>query len=285
MAVKREQRARAILVPRPARIEAIEEETPDVKTFHVAFADSPPSLPFEYGPGQCAMVSVLGTGECMISLSNSPTRVETLDFSIKRMGRVTGVLHEMEVGSPLGIRGPYGNGFPVDEWKGRDLVFIGGGIGLAPLRSIINFVMDRRADYGDVTIIYGARSPADLVFKPELLEIWPQAERTEVHLTVDSSAGQEWNGPVGFVPPFVEELQPAPRGSVAVTCGPPIMIKFVLAALRKLGFQDEQVYTTLEMKMQCGVGKCGRCNIGSKYVCVDGPVFSVAELGLLPQEF
>ncbi len=253
----------------------------DIKTLRVRL---PEEDRFSFRPGQCAMLSVFGVGECMISISSPPTRPEELEFSVKRVGRVTAALHELEPGECIGIRGPYGNGFPVEELRGKGLLVVAGGIGLAPLRSLVNYVVDRREEYGPMRIVYGARTPQDLCFKEEIFRSWPGVPQVEVHLTVDQG-DEEWTGPVGLVPSFLEELAPSPEGVVALTCGPPIMIKFVLEALQNLGFDDHQVLTTLELKMQCGIGKCGRCNIGSRYVCVDGPVFSLKELRQMPAEY
>jgi NAD(P)H-flavin reductase len=272
------------LIPRVATIESIRPETAagDVKTFVVSIDGLEGT--FGHRPGQCAMLSWFGAGECMISITSSPTRGPQLEFAVKSTGRVTGVLHEAEPGQKVGIRGPYGNGFPVEQWYGKRLLFVGGGIGLAPLRSVINYCLDRRELFGAIDIVYGARSPGDLCFKDELFAAWPAAPDARVHLTVDRG-DDGWNGPVGFVPPFLAELAPSPEGTVAVTCGPPVMIKLVLGVLERLGFADDQIITTLELKMQCGVGKCGRCNVGSKYVCKDGPVFSLKELKGLPAEY
>lgn len=257
-------------------------ETIDIKTFRVAFDD--PAGGFDYLPGQFAEVSVFGVGESTISISSSPTRGDRLEFSVKKVGRVTRALHEVAPGERVGVRGPYGNHFPVERMKGRDILFVGGGIGLAPLRSLINYILDGRREYGEVQILYGARTPGDLVFKRELFETWPKQENVRLHVTVDQGdAG--WTGRVGLVPHVLKELGPSARGVIAVTCGPPIMIKFTLEALRELGFAGEDVLTTLEMKMKCGIGKCGRCNIGDKYVCLDGPVFTLEELAKLPREF
>lgn len=272
-----------LLIPGLARIESVRDETAagDVKTFTVEFLDE--KNRFRYMPGQCAMLSVIGMGECMISITSSPTR-DRMQFSVKRAGRVTAALHQLEAGHTVGIRGPYGNGFAVNEWRGKRLLFIAGGIGLAPLRSAINYCLDNRGDYGPIQIIYGARSPGDLCFKDEIFENWPGFPDTLVQVTVDKG-DENWKGPEGFVPSFLRQVAPRPDCTVAVTCGPPVMIKFVLQALLELGFNDEQVVTTLELKMQCGVGKCGRCNIGDKYVCVDGPVFTLSQLRALPAEY
>ncbi|MFW5955707.1 MAG: hydrogenase, partial [Rhodothermales bacterium] len=165
-----------------------------------------------------------------------------------------------------------------------DLLFIGGGIGLAPLRSLIEHCIRHRERFGHMHIVYGAASPKDLVFKRELFEVWPQQADLRVDVTVDA-ADEGWDGPVGFVPPFLEELDPTPAGKIAITCGPPIMIRFVIQTLTKMGYARDAIITTLEKRMKCGIGKCGRCNIGSTYVCLDGPVFSLDELDELPQEY
>ncbi|MEW5920137.1 MAG: FAD/NAD(P)-binding protein [Bacillota bacterium] len=270
------------LFPQVAVVERISRETADIKTFSVAALKG--GVPFNFMPGQCAMLSVPAVGEALFSITSAPAQADFLEFSIKKTGAVTDCLHGIEEGCQIAIRGPYGNGFPVAQLKGRDLLFIGGGIGLAPLRSLINYCLVHRGDYGNIHIVYGARSAADLMQRKELYENWPASPATSVYLTVDT--GQEgWDGHVGFVPQYVEELGFSPQNSIALTCGPPIMIKYVLAGLERLGFQPEQIHTTLEMRMKCGVGKCGRCNIGGKYVCRNGPVFNFAELKKLPAEY
>ena len=257
-------------------------DTPDVKTFRVNALEG--GKCFEHLPGQCAMLSIPGVGEAMFSITSSPTNKEFMEFSIKKCGCLTNWLHQMDVGQQITIRGPYGNGFPVEtELKGQDLIFIAGGIGLAPLRSVINYVRDNRANYGKIDIVYGSRSKDDLVDYPEIVDHWCQEAGINVHLTIDREQ-EGWDGHVGFVPNYVTELGFNPEGKVLV-CGPPIMIKFVLQALDKLGFDRKQVFTTMELRMKCGVGKCGRCNIGNKYVCKDGPVFRFDQLGELPDEY
>lgn len=190
----------------------------------------------------------------------------------------------MEVGDQVTVRGPYGNSFPVEtDLKGKNLLFIAGGIGLAPLRSVINYVLDKRENYGSVDILYGSRSMQDLVGLDEIQEVWEKTDGVDVHLTIDR-AQPEWDGHVGFVPSYLKELEFSTDKTVLV-CGPPIMIKFVLAALMEMGFEKTQVFTTLELRMKCGIGKCGRCNIGSKYVCKDGPVFRCDQIDELPNEY
>ncbi len=201
------------------------------------------------------------------------------------VGKVTAALRELNPGDTMGFRGPYGNWFPVDDWRGKDVVFVAGGIGLAPVRCVIWNVLDRRDEFGDVTIVYGARTVGDLVYKRELKE-W--AARTDVRLMTTVDPGGEergWNGEVGFVPDVLRAAAPGAGGAVAVVCGPPIMIKFTFPVLADLGFADDDVFTTLEMRMKCGVGKCGRCNIGPVYVCKDGPVFTAAQIAALPAEY
>ena len=270
------------LIPQIGVVTDIRKDTPDVKTFRVVGLDG--KKVFEHIPGQCAMLSMPGVGEAPFSITSSPTNRDFLEFSIKKCGCVTEWLHQMEVGQQITIRGPYGNGFPVESaLKGKDLLFIAGGIGLAPLRSVINYVRDNRANYGSVQIVYGSRSKDDLVDYQEIINEWMADAGIEVNLTIDREQ-EGWDGHVGFVPNYVKELNPDIRKTVLM-CGPPIMIKFTLAGLKELGFQDTQVYTTMELRMKCGIGKCGRCNIGSKYVCKDGPVFRFDQLGELPNEY
>ena len=270
------------LIPKIGVVTDIRRDTPDVKTFRVVGTDG--KKLFQHMPGQCAMVSVPGVGECMFSITSSPTNEEYMEFSIKKCGCVTEVLHAMEVGQQITVRGPYGKNFPVEgDFKGKDLLFIAGGIGLAPLRSVINYVRHYRNNYGKVVIVYGARSKDDLVDIEEIKTEWMNEENIEVYLTIDRPQ-EGWDGHVGFVPAYVKEIGLNPN-MTAVLCGPPIMIKFTLAGLLELGFDKSNVYTTLELRMKCGVGKCGRCNVGDKFVCKDGPVFRMTELDELPDEY
>ena len=270
------------LVPMVGVITDIKQQTPDVKTFRVNAIEG--GKLFEHLPGQCAMICAPGVSEGMFSITSSPTNKEYQEFSIKRCGMLTDYLHSLEVGDQITVRGPYGNNFPVDTvLKGKDLVFIAGGIGLAPLRSVINYVLDNRDDYGKVDILYGSRSADDLVQLKEIQEVWMKAKDVNVYLTIDRPQ-EGWDGHVGFVPAYLKELELSADKTVLV-CGPPIMIKFVLAALTEMGYSKTQAYTTLELRMKCGIGKCGRCNIGSKYVCKDGPVFRCDEVDELPDEY
>lgn len=270
------------LIPQLGIVTDIRQDTPDVKTFRVNAPGG--GKCFEHMPGQCAMLSIPGVGEAMFSITSSPTNKEFMEFSIKRCGQLTDWLHQMEVGQTVTIRGPYGRNFPVeDELKGKDLLFIAGGIGLAPLRSVIDYCLANRANYGKIDIVYGSRSADDLVDYDQICNDWMKAENVNVHLTIDRPQ-EGWEGHVGFVPAYVKELN-FDTNKTALLCGPPIMIKFTLASLQEMGYDKTQVYTTMELRMKCGIGKCGRCNIGSKYVCKDGPVFRCDQLDELPNEY
>lgn len=270
------------LIPQVVVVTDIRKDTPDVKTFRILTPEG--KKPFDHMPGQCAMISMPGVGEALFSITSSPTNTEFMEFSIKKCGCVTDWLHAIEPGQQVTVRGPYGNGFPVEtELKGKDLLFIAGGIGLAPLRSVINYCRHYRENYGTIDIVYGSRSKDDLVDYQEITDEWCREDGINVYLTIDREQ-EGWDGHVGFVPNYVKELNPDVSKTVLM-CGPPIMIKFTLAGLKELGFNDTQVYTTMELRMKCGVGKCGRCNIGNKYVCKDGPVFRFDKLGELPDEY
>ncbi len=273
---------RDTLIPRVGVITAVTRETPDVKTFCVCAPEG--GRLFDHMPGQCAMLCAPGVSEAMFSITSSPTVTEYQEFSIKKCGELTSHLHGLTCGDEITVRGPYGNHFPVeDALLGQNLLFIAGGIGLAPLRSVINYVLDHRKDYGRVDLVYGSRTAEDLVRLSEIRDVWMRAEEFHVHLTIDQ-AEEGWDGHVGFVPDYVKELGFS-TDRIALICGPPVMIRFTLQNLEELGFSRKQVYTTLELRMKCGIGKCGRCNIGSKYVCKDGPVFRLDELDELPDEY
>lgn len=265
-------------------IEKVTKEAPGVKTFRLKFQDEAEAEAFEFKAGQFGEYSAFGEGESTFCIASSPTRKGYIECTFRDTGRVTSGLSSLEEGSTLGFRGPYGNVFPLDEWKGKNLVFIAGGIALPPMRCVIWNVLDLRENFKDITIIYGAKTVNDLVYKSELKE-W--ADRPDVKMVTTVDPGGEtadWKGEIGFVPTIVEKVAPAAENTIAIVCGPPIMIKFTFPVLEKLGFRDDQVYTTLENRMKCGVGKCGRCNVGKLYICKDGPVFSKEELNLIPAE-
>jgi NAD(P)H-flavin reductase len=265
-----------VYLPHIAVIEKIIDETPGVRTFHFNFKDEKLREEFTFESGQFGEYSVFGIGEAPFCISSSPTRRNHLEFALQRVGKVTNALHRLGVGAEIGFRGPYGNSFPLDFLQDKNLVFVGGGIGLAPLRSLIWNVIDNRDKYENIGIIYGARSPADLCFKYDL-DAWSKDKTIRMVTTVDRGDAS-WKGRVGLVPKVLEEVAPSASNAVAIVCGPPIMIRFTFPVLERLGFTPEQMITTLEKRMKCGIGKCGRCNIGNIYVCRDGPVFTYAQI-------
>ncbi|TVM18017.1 hydrogenase [Oceanidesulfovibrio indonesiensis] len=271
-----------LYLPEIATVREVIQETPNIKTFRVVLDNEDAMNAFTFEPGQVGQLSVFGVGESTFVINSPPTRMDYLQFSVMRVGELTTKLHQLSAGDKVGVRAPLGNWFPYESMKGKNIVFIGGGIGMAPLRTLLLFMLDNRADYGDISLLYGARSPQDMAFQYELPE-WLEREDLNTVLTIDNPC-EGWEHTVGLIPNVLLEMEPGAKDTVAVTCGPPIMIKFTLQALKKLGFEDSQIVTTLEKRMKCGVGICGRCNIGTKYVCVDGPVFTAAELGDLPNE-
>lgn len=261
------------------------DEAPGVRTFRLNFSNEEEGNKFQFQTGQFALYSVFGYGECTFCIASSPTRKDYIECTFREAGRVTNALRELNIGDTLGFRGPYGNVFPIEQWEGKNLLFIAGGIALPPLRSVIWNCLDLRDKYKNVTIIYGAKTIDDLVYKHELKE-WDARDDINLVTTVDPGGETpEWTGKVGFVPTVVEETAPDSNDTIAVVCGPPIMIKFTLPVLEKLGFKQDKVYTTLENRMKCGLGKCGRCNIGCTYVCKEGPVFTAEEISKMPDEF
>jgi len=274
-----------IYLPHLATVEDVIDETPDVRTLRLVFQDEAIRDGFAFRAGQFAEYSAFGAGESTFCIASSPTRKGSIECCFRAVGRVTEALRRLEPGDTMGVRGPYGNSFPIEEFFGRNLVFVAGGIALPPLRTLIWNCLDWRDKFGDITIVYGARTEADLVYKRELQE-WQDRGDVRLVKTVDPGGnGSEWDGKVGFVPTILEEAAPGAENTIALVCGPPIMIKFTLPVLEKLGFTDEQVYTTLENRMKCGLGKCGRCNVGNVYVCKDGPVFTAKQVKAMPAEF
>jgi sulfhydrogenase subunit gamma (sulfur reductase) len=268
-----------LYLPALAPITCIERETPDTATFFLS-ADRV-GWRRDYNPGQFVELSVFGAGEAPFCLCQSPTRAAQIEVTVRRTGAVTNRLHELQVGDVLGLRGPFGNWFPYERARGKDLIFVGGGIGLPPLRSFINYVLDHRQDYGTVWVLYGARTPADRVYKTEL-HAWAKSDQLTLLETVDRG-DDGWTGPVGFVTELVRQLKVDPANTMAFSCGPPIMLKAVIAALRALGLEPRDMVTTLERYMQCGIGKCGHCCVGHHYICVDGPVYDYEQIHRLPE--
>ena len=258
------------------------QETGNIKTLRVVLDDPEQMASFTYEPGQVGQLSVFGAGESTFVINSPPSQKEYLQFSVMQAGEVTSAIHRLSAGDKVGVRAPLGNFFPYNDWKGKDIFFVGGGIGMAPIRTIMLHVLEHKADYGKVSLLYGARSPRDMAFSYEL-DAWMANPDLDCTLCIDNPF-EGWQHKVGLIPNVLTELNPSPDNCVAVLCGPPIMIKFTLQALEKLGFQPENIVTTLEKRMKCGIGICGRCNIGSHYVCVDGPVFTMAQLKELPPE-
>lgn len=263
-------------LPMPATVVEVITETHNIKTFRVVLQDEEAMKRFHFEPGQVGQLSVFGVGESTFVINSPPTRKEYLQFSVMRAGENTAALHGIRPGDTVGVRAPLGNHFPYNDMKGKDIVFIGGGIGMAPLRTLLLFMLDNRKDYGKISVLYGARSPQDLAFGEDRAD-WLGRKDLDCVLTIDNPA-DGWEHKVGLIPNVLLEMAPKPANCVAITCGPPIMIKFTLQALEKLGFSHDQIVTTLEKRMKCGVGICGRCNIGDKYVCIDGPVFTLTQL-------
>ena len=265
----------------------IENAAKDIKTFELVFADPAQRQQFDFMPGQFAQLSVFGAGESPIGIASSPLDANHISFTVKKYptGVVTTALHNCQPHQTIGLRGPFGNHYPLLDMFGKDIVIVGGGFAVTTLRATIRYLLheSKRSDFGKITFFYGARTPGELVYREEI-STWAARSDIEVHLTVDHP-DESWTQHTGVVPAVVTKIAPASSNSIALVCGPPIMVKYSIPALKDLGFAPERIITSLEMRMKCGIGKCGRCNIGSKYVCIDGPVFSVAELERLPQEF
>ncbi len=267
------------------KIEKITEEAPLVKTFRLNFISDADREAFNFRAGQFGEYSIFGEGESTFCIASSPTRKDYIECTFRQVGRVTSALARKEEGDIIGFRGPYGNTFPLDKWKGKNLLFIAGGIALPPLRCVIWNALDLRGHFNDVTVLYGARTVDDLVYKQEL-DDWGKRADMKLVTTVDPGGETpDWKGKIGFVPTVLEQMAPSKDNTVAIVCGPPIMIKFTFPVLAKYGFTPEQIFTTLENRMKCGVGKCGRCNVGSVFVCKDGPVFTYEQLLKMPTEY
>ena len=262
-----------------------ENKVRDIKTIELEFQKKEEYKAFNYIPGQFAEISIIGKGECPIGIASSPTEEGTIKFTIKKMGTVTSAFHNSDVGDTIGVRGPLGNGWPMEELKGKNIVVIGGGFAFSTLRSLVLYVLDEknRRDYGDITVIYGNRDSGEVLYR-DVLEEWEKRKDIEIVLTIDREE-EGWTRKVGFVAAIVKEVAPSPNNAVAIICGPPIMIRTAVDELVKIGWKDEHILNSLEMRMKCGIGKCGRCNIGEKFVCIDGPVFSLAELKKMPNEY
>jgi sulfhydrogenase subunit gamma (sulfur reductase) len=272
------------MLPYLGKLIEVRDLAADIKLFRVEFTNGGSDAFRTWEPGQFAFISAFGLGEAPFGIANASERGTAVDFAVARLGSVTTGLHELGVGDEIGVRGPLGNCFPMEEFKGKNLVVLGGGIGGAPLRPVIQHVLDHRTDYGRLTILWAARRPDLLVFTDEYAE-WRRAPNTSLHLTVDTP-DENWKYETGLITQLLEKVAPLPENTITITCGPPIMIHFVTKMLQeKMGFAPTNNYVTLEARMHCGLGKCGRCNLGEKLVCVDGPVFNMVEVGNLLETY
>jgi sulfhydrogenase subunit gamma (sulfur reductase) len=275
--------------PYPVRIDdiVIESEDRNLKTFKLVFVNPEDAAKFNYRAGQFAELSIAGKGEIPIGIASSPVEKGFIKFTVNKAGVVTSHLHNMRVGDFMGVRGPMGNGYPWDTLEGKNILIVGGGFAFTTLRSSIIYLLDpvNRPKFKKITVVYGARSPGMLLYKNELIE-WERRDDIDMHITVDGTNDPDWKYSVGFVPPVTE--QKAPRGdmdSYAIVCGPPVMIKFTQISLEKLGYDHHHIILSLENRMKCGIGMCGRCNIGRELVCKDGPVFTLAQINQTPREY
>ena len=263
----------------------VENDARDLKTFDFSFTEPEAREAFQFMPGQFGFLSIMGVGEAPFGIASAPSE-ELVKYTVKRVGTFTTALHELEPGAVIGMRGPWGNSYPFDSMKGKDVVVVSGGFSFTTLRSTIVYLLDpaRRSQFGKLTVVYGARSSGELLYKAEV-KAWESSPDLSLHLCVDQLAGASWPKIEGLVPNVLKQVAPSSANAVALVCGPPVMIRFTHPVLEQLGFKPENVFLSLENRMKCGIGKCGHCNVGPKYVCKDGPVFSYAELRKLPAEY
>ncbi len=271
--------------PHLMSIEEITDETPDIRTLRLSFQDAVVAESFDFKAGQFGQYSVFGAGECALSFTSSPLRKDAIEATFQTSGKVTGAIRRLNAGDTIGFRGPYGNGFPMEKMQGKNLVVIASGMALAPARSLIRQVLDARDMFKNLCIIYGARSVPERIYRSELQQ-WSERPDLSLHQCVDPGGeSHDWKGDVSFVPTLAAKVSPSPENACAVVCGPPVVVSLTLQLLERLGFSSDALYTTLQNRMKCGIGKCGRCNVGPMYVCKDGPVFSYAQLKSLPPEY
>ncbi|SDU35373.1 FAD/NAD(P)-binding protein [Desulfobacula phenolica] len=275
--------------PFPVKIEDIKTETHDrsLKTFTFIFDHKEDENAFSYTPGQFAMLSIPCVGEIPIGIASAPCEQGAVKFTVFKTGKVTSFLHNMKKGDEMGIRGPFGNGFPLKEMKDKNLLIIGGGFAFTTLRSLIKTLLQPgvRKDFNQIDVVYGARNPGMLLYREELAD-WNKRDDIHMHITVDTTDDENWPYHTGFIPTVVQECVPRnDNNTMAIVCGPPVMIKFTRPVLTDLDYSDEEILMSLENRMKCGIGMCGRCNIGKELVCKDGPVFTLEQINRTPGEF
>jgi NAD(P)H-flavin reductase len=268
--------------PHLARIVRIEKMVENTQVFTLRFLDEHMVRSFRHLPGQFVMLSIPGTGEMPISISSSPTRPEVLELCVRRVGRVTSALYRMRTNDVVGVRGPYGNGYPMQEIAGHDLLLAAGGLGMAPLRSLLWYALDHREQFNNLTLMYGSKRPEDMLFRQELVAL---VDRADINclLTVDADPAGTWQNHVGLLPTMFDYARIDPARTYAAVCGPPVVYKFILQRLLKLNFPKNRILMSLERRMKCGVGKCGHCSIGYKYTCLHGPIFTYWDAINLPE--
>lgn len=262
--------------PWPARITSITELTATEKLFELRLIDPEVREAFTHTAGQFVELSIFGIGEAPISISSAPSKQGFIELCVRRAGSVTGALHDKQCGDIVGLRGPFGRGFPFEEMKGHDILLVAGGLGIAPLKSLINHIHDERHAFGNVTILYGSKNPAEVMFRSQF-EMWKHRKDFNLILTVDNTEDQPWDGEVGVVTKLFNRIDIDPNNTYAAIVGPPVMYKYVIAEMRKKGLHFDKIYVSFERSMKCGIGKCGHCMVGHQYVCIDGPVFNYWE--------
>lgn len=274
-----------IYQPDLMEIQSIRQQTVDIKSVRIGFKDKAAAEKFSFRVGQFGIFSAFGQGEATFNICSSSTWKDFIEFCFRKTGKVTEALWQAEEGDTIGFRGPYGNGYPMEEWEGKNLIFVAGGIAMPPVRCAIWYALENRAKYGDITIVYGARTVGDMVYADEL-DKWAGYEKVRVVRCVDPGGETpDWKGEIGFVPTVLEKAAIPAGNSVALVIGPPVMIKFSLPVFDKMGLALKDVYTSLENRMKCGVGKCGRCNAGPVYVCKEGPVFTMEQVKTFHNDF
>jgi sulfite reductase subunit B len=258
-----------IYTPNIGRIRKIKKETKDTKTFQIELEDKLLKENFYFQPGEFALISVFNVGEAPFSFSSSPFK-KYFEITVRKVGNVTNALFNLRENDYVGVRGPYGKGYPMDEFEGKNIILISGGCGLAPLKSVIEYVLDKREKYGKIILLYGAKTPSDILYKREIAN-WKKKENFNIYLTVDKGT-KSWSGEIGVVTKLIDKIKDF-KNSVFCICGPPIMIKFTILSLKEKKVEEEDIFVSLERKMQCGIGLCCHCNINNVYICKEGPVF------------